>query len=198
MRICIFYIESLDITRRQREKRSSGKRKFDDKNSRFGINDRGEISPCYMHSELGVSRAWLTQFREMMPGSVTAFATHNTVGNSPLPQLTMLLLGQYAPSRAGESGPALRHRSRKRFVIVNAALLLPAHESFSKALFCWAASAREAGANVNRRRINTLSRPSYIMKFRSVGPGRHDPFGAIRLNTSAPLCFLYYHFHLFW
>lgn len=90
------------------------------------------------------------------------------------------------------AGSALRHRSRKRFVIVSAAtLLLPAHESFSKALFCRAASAREAGANVNRRCINTLSRPSYIVNFRSVGPGRHDPFGAIRLNTSAPLCFQY-------
>jgi len=30
---------------------------FDDENSRFGVNDRGEISPCgYMHGELGVAR----------------------------------------------------------------------------------------------------------------------------------------------
>jgi len=51
-----------------------------------------------------------------------------------------------APRRAART---LRHRPRKRFVIVSAALLLPAREPFSKTLFCRRASAREADANVN-------------------------------------------------
>jgi len=138
-----------------------------------------------------VSRAWLTQFREMMQrrGSVTAFATHDTVGNSPLPRLTIPLLGQYARRRergrrcdiAQEN--ALRYRKR-RVTFTGARVFL--ENTFLP---------RGFGTRGRRKCQPPLYRytPALIPPWIS---DLTDSFGAIRRDyVGSAFC---YHYHSFW
>jgi len=180
MRLYAFaFFVSSDITQGKWEKRSFGKT-FADENSRFGINDRGEIFAVQLHVRRTWCRAldWRSSKKWCSVGiSYVAFATHNTVGNSPLPRLTMLLLGQYALR------PALRHRSRKRFVIVSAALLLLARTSlFLENTFL----PHDFGTRSRRKcqsplyQHNTPATLLYRREFPIYRTLPTDPFGAIR------------------
>lgn len=127
------------------------------------------------------------------PGSVTAFATHNTVGNSPLPRLYNAAARPICaePSRAEPRRAAraarvatslkktLRYRKR-RVTFTGARVFL--ENTFLPRGF-GTRSRRKCQPAV----VSTHSRDPYTVNFRSVGPGRRDPFGAIRLNTSALL-----------
>ncbi|KAH0956581.1 hypothetical protein HN011_004208 [Eciton burchellii] len=85
-----------NIKEQQGKEPSRKGKAFRDENSRLGVNDRGEISLCTLH---GTARNSVSRLIDAVPrndaaGSVTAFATYNTVGNSPLPRrLAVLLLG---------------------------------------------------------------------------------------------------------
>lgn len=115
-----FFVSSLRLSRKgEQEKRSSGET-FGDENSLFGVNDRGEISRRgYMHGELGVARLIDAVLRnDAAPGSVTAFATHNTVGNSPLPRPYNAAARPICAARAARVTTSLKKtlRYRKRRV----------------------------------------------------------------------------------
>ena len=100
-----FFVSSLRVSRRGNERKDRLERRLLTKIAASALTIAVKFSPCsYMYGELGVARLIDAVPRnDAAPGSVTVFATHNTVGNSSLPRLTMLLLGQYAPRR--ERGP---------------------------------------------------------------------------------------------
>lgn len=124
------------------------------------------------------------------PGSVTAFATHNTVGNSATLAHNTAAWPMCAAARAARVATSfkktLRYRKR-RYVTFTGRTSLFLENTFLQR----AASTREAGANVNRCGIGTVvSRDSLIPPWISDLP---DPAYTILSRAIRPnrLCFLF-------
>jgi len=123
---------------------------FRDENSRLGVNDRGEISLCTLHDTArnSVSRLIDAVPRNDAAGSVTAFATYNTVGNSPLPAglpcccSANMCAAPRCENVATSSKKTFRYRKR-RVTFTGAPAFL------ENTFLPRRASAREADANVN-------------------------------------------------
>lgn len=108
------------------------------------------------------------------------------VGNSPLPRLTMLL-GQYAPRRERR---ALRHRSRKRFVIVSAALLLPSARVFLENTFL----PRGFGTRSRRKCQPPLyQHPLATLLYREFPICRTRPARSFRRDKTEYVCSAFYY-----
>lgn len=120
-------IHKYRVSRNEREReKDHPARRLATKIACFGVNDRGEISPCSWHARRTWCRAWLTQFREMMQRRDQLrhsphIHTYSTVGNSPPAYNTRCCSANITAREYSRVATSLKKTFRYR---VSAALLL--------------------------------------------------------------------------